>query len=347
MFFASDNSGTVHPQVMQAMAEANTGYHHGYGNDPHTTAARAALRDLFEAPEAEVFLMPGGTASNALALATIVQPYQAVYCSGLAHIHVDECGAPEFYSGGAKLVPVCKDDKITPAALSDALSFWNTGDVHQFDRGALSLTNTTERGNVYTLDEIRALAKQAHDNGLLVHLDGARFANACAHLGCTPAEMTWKAGVDVAVFGGTKNGCMAVEAVIFFDPARAQGLPFRRMRSGHLLSKHRYLAAQMNGYLRDGLWLTLAQSANDRCARLVAGLRAEGIEILTQTPANLIYFQAPRRIHDALQAEGAMYYDMRAAHAGPDDMVRGRLVCDWNLTDADIDCFLQKLKAAL
>lgn len=347
MYLASDNTGPVHPQVMQALTEANEGYVHGYGNDVHTEAAKSALRDLFEAPDAEVFLMPGGTASNALAIGTLVQPYQAVYCSGLAHIHVDECGAPEFYTGGAKLVGVCEGDKVTPEALTKALAFWNTGDVHQFDRGALSLTNTTERGNIYTLDELTALATLAHENGLFVHFDGARFANACALLGCSPAEMSWKAGADVAVFGGTKNGCMGVEAVIFFDPEKARGLPFRRMRSGHLLSKHRYLAAQMNGYLKDGLWLELAQKANATCARLVDGLRALDVKVLTDTPANLLYFEMPLRAHDAVQAAGAMYYDMREADAQPEDMTRGRLVVDWALEHAHVDEFLQKLKAAL
>jgi threonine aldolase len=346
MYFASDNAGPVHPQVMEALVAANSGYALGYGHDDLTEQAVEAIRTLFEAPEAAVFLMPGGTAANALALGTLVQPFQAVYCSGLAHIHVDECGAPEFYTGGAKLVPVTPGDKVTPETLEQALRFWNTGDVHQFMGGALSLTNTTERGNLYSLDDIKSLTEQAHAASMPVHLDGARFANACVMLGCTPAEMTWKAGVDVAVFGGTKNGCMGVEAVIFFDPERAKGLPFRRMRSGHLLSKHRYLAAQMIGYLQDNLWRRLAQQANANGARLVAGLRDLGVDMITPEPANLMYFKMPLRAHDAVQAAGAVYFDMRDPDAGPDDMVRGRLVCDWNLTFDQIDLFLEKLKAA-
>ncbi|MBP0483728.1 threonine aldolase family protein [Sagittula salina] len=347
MNFASDNAGPVHPQVMEALRRVNEGYDHGYGNDPETEAAKAALRALFDAPQAEVFLMPGGTAANALTLGTLVQPWQAVYCSGLAHIHVDECGAPEFYTGGAKLVPVVPGDQITPEALQKAWAFWDTGDVHQPSGGALSVTNTAERGNTYTLDELRVLFDMAHSRGLTVHLDGARFANAVARLGCTPAEMSWKIGADAVVFGGTKNGCMGVEAVLFFDPEKARGLPFRRMRSGHLLSKHRYLAAQMNAYLADGLWLELARKANATCAMLVEGMRHLGVEITTQTPANLIYFRLPLRTHETLQAKGAVYYHMPEPGDGPDDMVRARLVCDWNLSEDAVTRFLETLKAAL
>lgn len=347
MFLASDNTGPVHPKVMEALVRVNTGYVHGYGNDAETEMAKHALRTLFEAPQAEVFLVPGGTAANALALAALVMPYQAVYCSGLAHIHVDECGAPEFYTGGAKLIATDPKDKVTPEGLRAALGFWNTGDVHQFDRGALSITNVTERGNTYTLDEIRTLTRIARDHGLRTHLDGARFANACAKLGCTPAEMSWKSDVDIAVFGGTKNGCMGVEAVVVFDAERAKGLPFRRMRGGHLLSKHRFLAAQMNAYLADGLWLELAQKANATCARLVAGMTDLGVEITTDTPANLIYFRLTLRQHEALLASGADYYHMPDPGAGPDTSVRARLVCDWNLSHDQIDLFLQKLKAVL
>lgn len=347
MYLASDNTGPIHPKVMEALARANTGYVHGYGNDPETEAAKTALRDLFEAPEAEVFLVPGGTAGNALALGTMVPPWQAVYCSGLAHIHVDECNAPEFYTGGAKMVATDPGDMVTPAGLQKALGFWNTGDVHQPSGGVLSLTNVTERGNTYTLDEMRALFALAHEHGLSTHLDGARFANACAKLGCTPAEMSWKIGADAVTFGGTKNGCMAVEAVIFFDPDKARGMAFRRMRAGHLMSKHRFLAAQMNAYLAEGLWLELAKKANATCARLVEGLTALGVEVTTRTPANLIYFRLPLRQHEALLASGAVYYHMPAPGDGPDTSVRGRLVCDWNLSFDQIDQFLQKTKAVL
>ncbi len=347
MNFASDNAGPVHPKVMEALARVNTGYQHGYGNDPETEAAKAALRDLFEAPDAEVFLMPGGTAANALVLGTLVQPWQAVYCSGLAHIHVDECNAPEFYTGGAKLVAAVPGDRLTPDALKKAWAFWDTGDVHQPFGGALSVTNTTERGNTYTLDELKALFDLAKGRGLAVHLDGARFANAVARLGCTPAEMSWRIGADAVVFGGTKNGCMAVEAVIFFDPEKARGLPFRRMRSGHLLSKHRYLAAQMNAYVADGLWLDLAKKANATCARLVEGLSALGVEITTETPANMIYFRLPLRQHEALLAKGAVYYHMPEPDDGPDASVRGRLVCDWNLSEEAVDRFLDLVKSEI
>ncbi len=342
MYFASDNSGPVHPQIMAALAEANRGHALPYGDDALMDAVRARLRDLFEAPEAAVFLVATGTAANSLALATLTQPWQTVFCAPVAHIHEDECNAPEFFTGGAKLTLVRGGDKMTPDALRAAIAGEETRGVHGPQRGPVSITQVTERGSVYTLDELRALTGVAKEYGLPVHLDGARFANALVRLGCSPAEMTWKLGVDAVSFGGTKNGCMGVEAVIFFDPAHAWEFELRRKRAAHLFSKHRYLSAQMAGYLQDDLWLDMARLANANCDRLIAGLRAAGAQFLHEPQANMIFAAFPRAAHRRLHAAGAVYYvwDDNLEGDDPDEMLTARLVCDWSLDAAMIDAFL-------
>ncbi len=273
MMFASDNMGPAAPEIIDAIARANEGHHMPYGNDPVTPEVVEAVRALFEAPEAAVHLVATGTAANALALATLANPWDGIFMHRVAHAEEDECGAPEFYTGGAKMVLVDGEKgKMTPEGLKAAIA--RTGDkgVHGVQRGPVTITNITEVGSLYTLDEIRALTDVAKSYGLKTHLDGARMANACAALGCTPAEMTWKAGIDAVSFGGTKNGCLGVEAVIFFDPAQARETELRRKRGGHLFSKHRFLSAQMQAYVADGLWLRLAEQANARCAELALSL---------------------------------------------------------------------------
>jgi threonine aldolase len=222
----------------------------------------ARLREIFEAPEAAVHLVATGTAANALALACVAPPWGAIFCHREAHVAEDECGAPEFYTGGAKLVLVDgAHGRIDPDGLAAALGSATPRGVHNVQNAALTLTNATEAGTVYGPDEVAALADIAARHGMPVHLDGARFANAVAHLGCTPAELTWKAGVDALSFGGTKNGLIGVEAVILFDPARSWEFELRRKRGGHLLSKHRYLSAQMEACLADDLWRDLGAPA--------------------------------------------------------------------------------------
>ena len=255
MFFASDNAGPVHPKVMERVIAANTDYAMPYGKDPIMDEVRDQIRQQFEAPEAEVYLVATGTAANALALACYTQPWQTIFCAKVAHIEEDECNAPEFYAGAAKLTLVETEDKMTPEALRRAIVARMAGDVHTPQRGPVSITQVTERGGVHSLEELRALTAVAKEYDLPVHMDGARFANALVALGCTPAEMTWKSGVDVVSFGGTKNGCMGVEAVVFFDPKKAWEFELRRKRGAHLFSKHRYLSAQMAGYLAEGTWL--------------------------------------------------------------------------------------------
>lgn len=346
MFFASDNSGPVHPQVMQALNAANTGYAMPYGDDPIMSAVRENLRDIFEAPDAAVYLVATGTAANSLALSTMVTPWETAFCSPVAHIHEDECNAPEFFTGGTKLSLVPGGDKMTAEALDATISKEETRGVHGPQRGPVSITQVTERGSVYSLRELSDLTAVAKTHGLGVHLDGARFANALVALGCTPAEMTWKLGVDAVSFGGTKNGCMGVEAVILFDPAKAWEFELRRKRAAHLFSKHRYLSAQMQAYLSDDLWLSSARQANANCARLAQGLRDAGAGFLHQPDANMIFATFPRAAHQRLHDAGAMYYIWEGSLEGddPDEMIAARLVCDWSISNQQIDLFLDHLR---
>jgi threonine aldolase len=342
MFFISDNAGPAHPQIIDRVVAANDSYAMPYGADPVMDEVRQAIRTIFEAPEAAVYLVATGTAANALALACYTQPWQTVFCTPVSHISEDECNAPEFYTGGAKLTLVPGSDRMTPAALRTAILGEQVRGVHGAQRGPVSITQARERGGVYGLSELRALTAVARDFDLPVHLDGARFANALVALGCSPAEMTWKSGVDVVSFGGTKNGCMGVEAVVFFDPDKAWEFELRRKRGAHLFSKHRYLSAQMAGYLDHGLWLELAEQANDSTARLAAGLRDAGAEFLHEPQANMIFAAFPRATHQRLHDAGARYYVWEGTLDGadPDELLAARLVCDWSCTPEQIDRFL-------
>lgn len=350
MIFASDNAGPVHPKVMDALAVVNSGYAMAYGNDDLTARVENQIRNLFEAPNAAVFLVPTGTAANSLALAALCTPWSTVFCAPVAHIEEDECNAPEFYTGGAKLTLVPTDEKNRDQMTPDALRATIRGagnSVHNAQRGAVSITQVGEMGNVYTIDEIKALCDVAKDFDLPIFLDGARLSNAIAKLGCAPAEMSWKAGVDVVAFGGTKNGLMAVEAVIFFDPKQAEDFAYRRKRGAQLFSKHRYLAAQMSAYLENSLWLEMANSANARMAEIVSGLTSMRVSVNTVTPANLIFFTLPRHSHRAILDGGAVYYTA-AAQDGPDDaLLTGRLVCDWSMTQEAVTAFLDLVRRSI
>ncbi len=344
MFFASDNSGPALPQVMAALADANSGYAMSYGTDPIMTEVRARIRDIFEAPEAAVYLVATGTAANSLALATLCRPWQTVFCAPVAHIHEDECNAPEFFSGGAKLTLVGDSDKMTPTALRAAIETEETRGVHGPQRGPVSITQVTERGTLYSLDELNALCAVAETHDLPVHLDGARFANALVALDCSPADMTWKAGIHAVSFGGTKNGCLGVEAVIFFDPKHAWEFELRRKRGAHLFSKHRYLSAQMQAYLHEDLWRESARKANANAARLVAGLRQiAGVSFAHEPQANMVFATMPRAMHKALIAAGAVYHIWSGSLEGrdPSAPVTARFVCDWSLPAEEIDRFLE------
>lgn len=352
MWFASDNTAPAAPEVMAALAAANAGHAASYGADAATAHVAAMIREIFEAPEAEVCLVATGTAANALALACLCPPWGTVYCHAGAHVQEDECGAPEFFSGGAKLTPIDGEDgRLDPPRLRRTLADAAPVGVHNVQPGALSLSNATEAGTLYRPAQVAALAELAHAAGIPVHMDGARFANAVAALGCTPAELSWKAGVDVLAFGGTKNGCLGVEAVILFDPARAREFELRRKRGGHLFSKHRMLAAQMEAYLADGLWLRLAARANARAADLSRGIAAIAQTLLTHpTEANAVFAGWPRRGHAAVREAGAVYYPWPANQSfdGRHDLpVTARLVCSWSTGEEDVARFLAVLEESL
>ena len=341
MHFASDNSSGVHPDIMAALARANDGYARSYGADPIMDQVRSQIRQTFDAPEAAVYLVATGTAANALSIALYAQPWTAVFCHDEAHAAVDECGAPEFYSGAKLALVPGAHGKMTPETLGQALGRIGESGVHGVQRGMVSLSNVTEAGTVYTPAEIAALTALAKARGLPCHLDGARLANALVATGATAAEMTWQAGIDVVSFGGTKNGCMGVEAVVIFDAAKAWEFELRRKRGGHLLSKHRYLSAQMAAYLTDGLWLRLASHANRMGQMLAQGLATiPGTRLLHPADANILFPEWPPGSHDRAEAKGAIYYRYPAAP----DREAARLVASWSTTEADVDALLDALR---
>ncbi|MCL4189178.1 MAG: low specificity L-threonine aldolase [Rhodobacteraceae bacterium] len=349
MFFASDNGSGVPEAVLASLARANAGPTRGYGNDPLTVRVHDRVRAVFEAPQAAVHLVATGTAANALALACLCPPWAAVFAHADAHAIVDECGAPEFYTAGAKLVPVAGEHgRMTPEGLAGAIATTGRVGVHSVQPGAVSLTNATEAGTVYRPADVAALAAVARAAGLPLHMDGARFANALAAIGCSPAELTWKAGVDVLSLGGTKNGLMGVEAVVLFDPARSWEFELRRKRGGHLFSKHRFLAAQMEAWLDGDLWLDLARRSNAMAARLEAGLAGvPGARLVHPRQANAVFAAWPRAAHRRAQAAGAAYYLWPADQTleGPDDeAVSARLVASWCTTAEEVDGFVDILR---
>lgn len=306
------------------------------------------MRETFEAPNAAVFLVATGTAANALALATLCPPWGAIYCHRGAHVEEDEAGAPEFFTGGAKLVLVDGPDaRMDTDKLGATLDAAAPRGVHNVQRGVVSITQATELGAVYSPSHVRALTETAKAYDLPVHMDGARFSNAIARLNCSPADMTWRAGVDALSFGGTKNGLMAVEAVVFFDPKHAWEFELRRKRGAHLFSKHRFLSAQMAAYLEDDLWLELARSANRAAARLAAGMdRTADVAVENTVEANMLFASMPRRLHVAAHDAGVKYL----FHPGdgtldgdPEERLLFRMVTNWATTDADIDGFLNAI----
>ena len=336
MWFTSDNAAPVPPAVLAALTSANEGFTKGYGADDPTLAVQARLRALFDAPEAAVHLVATGTAANALALASLCPPWGAVFCHDEAHINTDECGAPEFFTHGAKLIPIAgAHGRITPETLATSIAAQGQS-LHNVQRGALSLTNVTEAGTLYTAAATAALAATARAAGIPVHLDGARFCNAVAATGARPAALSWQAGVDVLSFGGTKNGLMGVEAVIFFNPAKAHEFELRRKRGGHLLSKGRYLAAQMLAMLEGDRWLTWAAHANAMAARLARGLAAKGVTLAHPVEANILFPQWEAGTSARLRAAGAAFYDMPA----PESREGARLVTSWATTEAEVARFL-------
>ena len=345
MNFASDNAAGVAPAILDAIQRANDGFVIGYGDDALTRRVERSFCDLFER-EVAAFMVATGTAANSLAIAHLAPPWGAVLCHREAHIMTSECGAPEFFGAGLKLVGLSGDaGRITTDVLKAALDGTEWGGPHHVSPAVLSLTQATEAGTIYRPDEIRRLADIAHGCGMAVQMDGARFANAIARLGVSPAGATWKAGVDVLALGATKGGAMAAEAVIFFDPARAAAMGERRKRAGHLMSKHRFVAAQFDAFLTDGLWLALARHANRMADQLAQRLSDIGVRPVWPVEANLVFAVLPQDIHKRLTAAGASYYVMHrdtvpsTALARPDDVLV-RFVTSFSTSPDDIDRFL-------
>ncbi|MBX9757857.1 MAG: low specificity L-threonine aldolase [Beijerinckiaceae bacterium] len=351
MDFASDNASGASARVMAAIVEANAGFAPAYGADAMTKEAEARVSELFER-ECAVFLLASGTACNALALASLTPPWGAIFCHQDAHVMDDECGAPEFYTAGAKLVALPgAAGKIDLQSFEAALEAYPRGLVKQVQPAALTISQATESGTLYALDEIAALCACAHEEGVSVHMDGARFANSIAALGCTPAQMTWRAGVDVLSLGASKNGTLACEAVVFFDPARANDFAYRRKRGGHTLSKGRFLAAQMNAWLAEDHWLELARHANACAAKLEDGLRNAGARMVWPRQVNEVFAVLPRAADAALRNAGARYYEWPAralaTHEQPHQReVFVRLVCSFATSAADVDRFVSICAAA-
>jgi threonine aldolase len=352
MNFASDNAAGIAPKILDAVMRAGEGFALGYGNDETTRRVERRFAEFFE-HEVAVFLVSTGTAANAIALAQLAPPWGPVLCHAESHIVTDECGAPEFFGGGLKLVELPgQGGKIAADTLRTALGRYTGHRPHEVVPSALSLTQATEAGTVYRPEEIQRLADIAHERGLAVHMDGARFANALVRLGVTPAELTWKAGVDVLSFGATKGGAMAAEAIIFFDPQRATDMPERRKRGGHLLSKHRFVAAQMDAFLADDHGLELARHANRLADRLASRLTAVGVPPVWPVEANLLFVALPKVSDARLRAAGASYYVRQSESLppglaiGPDRMLV-RLVTSFATSENEVDRFAELVSSVL
>jgi threonine aldolase len=334
--FYSDNVSGASPEILRAIVEANADDTAPYGGDPYTQRLERRMAALFET-EVDVYPLGTGTVANGLAAALLCTPFGGVYCADLSHLHASECGGAEFWSGGnARSVPVATvDGRIPEAALVETIE---AGALRAADvpGRAISVTQGTEAGTVYSVEAVRALAAVARARGLLVHMDGARFANALARLGCTPAELTWKAGVDVLSFGATKNGALCAEALVFFNRGLAETMRYRRRRAGHLFSKMRFLSAQLLAFVEDDLWLRNARHANAMAARLRAGLAGiPGVRFPHPTEINFVLTALPKPVWDGLVAEGYSF----SRRGGPRDGIV-RIACTWDTPAEAVDALV-------
>jgi threonine aldolase len=337
--FASDNYAGICPEAWQAMDEANRGFVPSYGDDYWTERACASIRDVFET-DCHVFFVFNGTAANSLALAALCRSYHSVICHELAHVETDECGAPEFFSNGTKILHIPgPGGKLDLAAVEQAII--RRTDIHFPKPRVLSLTQSTELGTVYTPDEIGAAGQLARQYGLRVQMDGARFANAVAALNVSPAEITWKAGVDVLCLGGAKNGMAIGEAVVFFNRELAEEFEFRCKQAGQLASKMRFISAPWIGMLEGGTWLRNAAHAN-RLARSLAEELAhiEGVRLMSPCQANAVFVEMSASAADALRAAGWHFYSFIGTGVA-------RFMCSWQTTEADVDKLVTAVRAAV
>jgi threonine aldolase len=338
--FRSDNAAGAAPQIMSAIAAANVGSALAYGADDWTSELRDKVREVFEHPEAEVFPVISGTAANSLALAALCPPWGAVLCHETAHILQSECGATSMFGGGAVMRGVGGDNyRVAPDALRQALDTTRWGDPHHSQPSVLSLTVPSDHGTVYTPAQITELVAVTRERGMRAHLDGARVANAVAALGCTPAELTWRAGIDALSLGAMKNGALSTDAIVCFDPVVSEQLVYRVKRAGHVASKMRFQSAQLIAYLTDDVWLRLAGHSNAAMARLAAGLRSLDIEFLNEPDVNMLFARLEPAAADRMAEAGLLFYRMST------DTIR--LVTSFQTTDDEVDDALLRIKAAL
>jgi threonine aldolase len=334
MRFFSDNTASACPEILAALAAANHGLARAYGDDEWTARLDATFGRYF-GTAVRTFAVATGTAANSLSLATLSPPYGAIFAHTEAHIACDECGAPGFFSGGAQLALLAGEHgRLDPATVASALAA-HPRHLHSVQPAALSLTQATELGTVYRAAELSALSDSAHRNGLKVHMDGARFANAVAFLDCHPGDITWRAGVDVLSFGATKNGALAAEAVVFFDPALVRDFELRRKRAGHLLSKSRYVAAQLLAYIETDLWKRNAQRTNTLAQKIG---HAAGSRLLHPVEANEVFLNLGAAGKDALRKSGFEFYDWGAEASG-----EARFVVSWDQPAADVPALCEAL----
>ena len=338
--FASDNYSGICPEAWHAMAEANRGHERAYGDDQWTARAADHFRQLFET-DCEVFFAFNGTAANSLALASLCQSYHSVICAETAHVETDECGAPEFFSNGSKLLlaRTNAEGKLTSEAIREIAL--KRQDIHYPKARVVTITQATEVGTVYRPDELQALSATCRELGLHLHMDGARFSNACASLGATPAELTWKSGVEVLCFGGTKNGMAVGEAILFFNRELAEGFDYRCKQAGQLASKMRFLAAPWVGVLQDGAWLHYANHAN-QCARLLAERVADvpGVSLMFPVEANGVFLQMSEPALEALRQLGWRFYTFIGAGGA-------RFMCSWDTDIARVEALAADIRRVM
>lgn len=336
----SDNAAGAAPEIVAALVGANAGSALAYGEDDWTTRLRDVVRRVFEHDGAQVFPVVSGTAANAVALAAMCPPWGAVLCHETAHILQNECGAASMFGGGVVMRGLPgEDSRLHPYSLEEAFATTRWGDNHASQPKVLSLTVPSEHGTVYRPDEVAALAALAADRGLRVHVDGARLANALAALGCTPAELTWRAGVDVISLGAIKNGSVSTDAIVTFDDAVADELYYRLKRAGHVASKMRFQSVQLEAYLTDDLWLRNARRANDAMTRLAAGLTKYGIEIANRPDVNMLFVRVDDDVADRMEQSGLLFYRLGRGTI--------RLVTSFETTDDDVDDVVARIERAM
>jgi threonine aldolase len=335
--FRSDNTGRAAPEIIDALVKANTGTALGYGADEWTAQLQERFSELFET-KVRVFPVATGTAANALSLAAMAPSWGLVFCSAAAHINTSETNAAGFFGGGLKLVPVAgRDGRVDADELARTLAAYQPGQTHRGQPAAVNLTQATDLGGVYRVDEVRAVGEVAKSRGLKLHMDGARFANAVARLQCSPAELSWRAGIDVLSFGATKNGGALCDAIVVFSPEIADGLAVQLRRAGQVWSKMRFASAQLMAYIENGLWLHLAAQSNRAASRIALGIKdIAGLKLLAPVEANEIFLEMPAGVMNALEADGFQFYRRSATLA--------RFVCRFDLTDEEADALVAAFK---